>query len=140
MAMLGRKGDEETALTGEVHAFLGKGTSFEGKIRFEGMFRLEGAFQGEVLSGGSLVVGETGEVKGQINVSNLIIRGKVSGHVTADSRVEITPSGQIRGDIQTSTLIISEGATFDGNCKMEQRRDWPGGIFPEKQGRSKDRP
>jgi cytoskeletal protein CcmA (bactofilin family) len=107
-------------LAGEVNAFLGKGTSLEGKIRFEGMFRVEGAFHGEVLSGDSLVIGKTGEVKGQIHVGNLIVKGKLSGHVTADSRVEITPSGQIQGDIQTSTLIISEGAIFDGSCKMEQ--------------------
>jgi len=119
--MLGRKSDETTASTGEVNAFLGKGTSFEGKIRFEGMFRIDGAFQGEVLSGDSLVIGDTGDVKGQINVNSLMVNGKVTGSVTARNRIEITPTGQIRGDIQTPTLIVSEGATFEGKCQMGQR-------------------
>ncbi len=120
--MLGKKNDHPTSSSSEVNAFLGKGTSFEGKTRFEGTFRIDGAFHGEVLSGGSLIIGNTGAVDGQINVTNLIVNGRLAGNVTASDRIEITASGQIRGDIQTPTLIISEGAIFEGNCQMEKGR------------------
>lgn len=119
--MLGKKNGRHMSSTGEVSAFLGKGTSFEGKIRFEGMFRIDGAFHGEVLSGGSLIIGNTGAVDGQINVTNLIVNGRMAGNATASDRIEIAPSGEIRGDIQTPTLVMSEGATFGGNCQMGKR-------------------
>lgn len=120
--MLGKKNDQRMSSTGEVNAFLGKGTSFEGKIRFEGMFRIDGKYQGEILSGEALVIGNTGDVNAQINVNSLIVNGKISGNITANNRIEIAPSGEIRGDIQTSTLGMSEGAIFEGNCQMEKRQ------------------
>lgn len=120
--MLGRKTEEGMSTAGEVNAFLGKGTSFEGKVRFEGMFRIDGKYQGEILSGDTLVIGGAGDVNAQINVSNLIVNGKVRGKITASGRLEIASSGEIRGDIQTSTLVISEGAIFKGNCRMERRQ------------------
>jgi cytoskeletal protein CcmA (bactofilin family) len=122
MVMLRRKSDEDRASTGEVKAYLGKGTSFEGKIRSEGMFRIDGKCQGEIVSGDSLVIGDTGEVNGQINVSNLLVKGKLGGKIEAKDRIEITPSGEIRGDIETSSLVILEGAILEGNCKMEKEQ------------------
>jgi cytoskeletal protein CcmA (bactofilin family) len=120
--MLGRKTEGGVSTTGEVNAFLGKGTDFEGKIRFEGMFRIDGKYQGEILSGEVLVIGDTGDVNAQINVNSLIVNGKVSGNITASNRIEIAPSGEIRGDIETSSLVVREGAVFQGNCKMEKRQ------------------
>ena len=104
----------------EVNAFLGKGTTFEGKMTFEGMFRLDGRFDGEISSGDSLIVGETGVVNAQITVNVLVINGLVNGNITANTRVEIHPPGKVQGNIQTPILVISEGAIFDGNCKMEK--------------------
>jgi len=120
--MLGKKTEGGVSTTGEVSAFLGKGTDFKGKIRFEGMFRIDGKYQGEILSGEVLVIGDTGDVNAQINVTNLIVNGKVSGNITASNQIEIAPSGEIQGDIQTSTLVISEGTIFQGNCQMEKRQ------------------
>ena len=105
----------------EVNAFLGRGTTFEGKMTFEGLFRLDGKFNGEIFSGDSLIIGETGEVHAQINVNTLIVNGRLEGSVTANTRVEICPPGRILGDIQTPTLVVEEGAIFDGSCHMEKR-------------------
>jgi len=120
--MIAAKNQKGVPRAEEVNAFLGKGTTFEGKMTFEGLFRLDGKFDGEIFSGDSLVIGETGEVDAQINVNNLIVNGKISGNITANNRIEIAPSGEIRGNIQTSTLVMSEGAIFEGNCQMEKRQ------------------
>lgn len=119
--MIGAKEQKGMGRAEEVNAFLGKGTTFEGKMSFEGMFRLDGKFDGEILAGDSLIIGETGEVNAQINVNALIVNGKLTGSVTASSRVEIYPPGKVLGDIKTPVLVISEGAIFDGNCQMEKR-------------------
>jgi len=119
--MIGAKNQKGVPRAEEVNAFLGKGTTFEGKMTFEGLFRLDGKFDGEIFSGDSLVIGETGEVDAQINVNTLVVNGKLRGSITANTRVEIYPPGKILGDMKTPILVISEGAIFEGNCQMEKR-------------------
>ena len=116
--MIGRKDEKGLPAVEEINAFLGRGTTFEGKITFEGMFRVDGSFNGEISAGDALVVGETAEVDGQINVNSLTVHGTVSGNITAKKRIAIYSPGKILGDIQTPMLVISEGAIFEGNCQM----------------------
>lgn len=116
--MLGKKDQEGLPTTDGVNAFIGRKTAFEGKIRFEGMFRIDGKYDGEILSGDSLVVGETAEVSARINVNTLTVHGKVNGNIAAKKRILIYPPGKLLGDIQTPVLAMSEGAIFEGNCRM----------------------
>ena len=118
--MIGGKEQKGLPKTEEVNAFLGRGTTFEGKMTFDGMFRLDGKFDGEIFAGDSLIIGETGEVNAQIKVNSLIVNGKLTGSVTASTRVEIYPPGKVLGDIRVPVLVISEGAIFEGNCQMER--------------------
>jgi cytoskeletal protein CcmA (bactofilin family) len=105
---------------GEVEAFLGRNSSYEGKMGFEGMARLDGKFDGEIFSGDMLIIGETATVNAEIKVSNLVIDGKVSGNVSATGKIEIHATGKLYGNITTPTLVIEEGGLFDGTCKMEK--------------------
>lgn len=104
--------------SGEVEAFLGRNTSFEGKMGFEGMARLDGKFDGEILSGDILIIGETATVNAGISVSILVVDGMVSGNVSATGKIEINSTGKLYGKITTPTLVIEEGGFFDGTCKM----------------------
>jgi cytoskeletal protein CcmA (bactofilin family) len=111
------KGDIKS---GDVEAILGENTSFEGKMGFEGMARLDGKFEGEIFSGDILIIGETATVNAEVNVSSLLIDGKVSGNVSATSKIEIHSTGKLYGNINTPALVIQEGGLFDGTCKMEK--------------------
>jgi cytoskeletal protein CcmA (bactofilin family) len=104
--------------SGDVEAILGENTSFEGKMGFEGMARLDGKFDGEIFSGDILIIGETATVNAEINVSSLLIDGRVSGDVSATGKIEIHSTGKLYGNITTPTLVIEEGGLFDGTCKM----------------------
>lgn len=105
---------------GEVEAFLGNNTSFEGKITFEGMARLDGRFNGEVSSGDFLFIGEHADIDAEIKVGTLVVDGKVSGNVSAASKVAIHTTGKLYGNIDTPALVIEEGGLFDGSCKMDR--------------------
>ena len=104
----------------DISAFLGKETSFEGKMTFQGMFRLEGRFEGEIFESGTLIVGETAVVKGKIGVHTIIVSGFVEGDLYAKGRVEIHSTGKFYGNLLTPSLIINEGGVFEGYCKMEK--------------------
>jgi len=109
------------AITEEICAFLGKETSFEGKMTFQGMFRLDGRFEGEIFDSGTLIVGESAVIKGKIEAHDVIISGFVEGDICAKGRVEVHSAGKFYGNLLTATLVIHEGGIFEGCCKMEKR-------------------
>ncbi len=103
----------------EISAYLGKETTFQGKMTFEGVFRLDGKFEGEIFESGTLIVGETANIKGKVELQTLIINGRVDGEVYARTRVEIHSTGKVYGTLSTPILTINEGGIFEGDCKME---------------------
>ncbi|MFB0507548.1 MAG: polymer-forming cytoskeletal protein [Thermodesulfobacteriota bacterium] len=111
------KGDIKS---GDLEAFLGRNTSFEGKMSFEGMVRLDGRFDGEIFSGDVLIIGETAVVNAKIKVGTLLVDGKVTGNVHTSDKIEIHSTGKLNGDINTGVLVIEEGGIFDGTCKMDK--------------------
>jgi len=118
-----RSSEKPPSAPEEISAFMGKETSFEGKMTFEGVFRLEGKFEGEIFESGTLIVGETAAVKGKIGVISIIINGLVEGEVYAKERVEIDSTGKFYGSLFTPTLIIKEGGILEGHCKMQDTPD-----------------
>ena len=97
-----------------IHALLGAGTRYEGKLFFEGRARIDGEFEGEVFSDGLLVVGEEARIKGAIRVHTLIVRGgKIEGDIHATELVELHAPAQVRGDIRTQALFMDKGVLFD---------------------------
>ena len=83
--MLSKKKKEDD----EIKAFLGKGTEFEGKLVFSGSVRLDGRFKGDIMGGGTLVVGEGAQVEATVSVDNLLIGGKLQDNAEAKKRVAI---------------------------------------------------
>ncbi|RLB44353.1 MAG: polymer-forming cytoskeletal protein [Deltaproteobacteria bacterium] len=102
----------------EMNAFLGEGTEFEGKLSFTGSVRLDGRFKGEIFSEGTLVVGDSAFIEGEIEVSEIIVSGEIKGSITASKRIEIHAPGKVFGNIQSPVVVIDEGVIFEGNCKM----------------------
>lgn len=102
-----------------IHALLGAGTRYEGKLFFDGRVRIDGELSGEVQSNGVLIVGEEGIIRGVLRVGTLIVRGGViEGDIHATDLVELHAPARIRGDIRTRALYIDKGVSFDGSCVM----------------------
>ena len=108
--------------SGELNAFLDKGSEFEGKLVFQGSVRIDGKFKGDIISNDYLIVGETGIVEGTINVGNATISGTVNGKLQIKNKLELLSTGKIDGEIFTKILSISEGAKFNGNCTMNSNK------------------
>lgn len=107
---------------GEVNAFLGGETSFDGKLSYTGAVRLDGRFKGEIHSEDLLIVGETAKIEADIHVGAALVQGEVVGNISAKEKVELHHPGRVTGDITTPALVIDDGAIFDGNCKMKERK------------------
>jgi cytoskeletal protein CcmA (bactofilin family) len=119
-SLFAKCGSKPPSVPEEISAFLGKETSFEGKMTFQGVFRLEGRFEGEIFESGTLIVGESALIKGKVGVHSIIINGHVEGEICAKGRVEIHSVGKFYGNLLTQNLIIHEGGILEGYCRMEK--------------------
>lgn len=102
----------------DIKAFLGPGSQFEGKLSFDEMVRLDGRFIGEVRSSDTLVVGDSGEIEGDLFVGCLILSGHFKGNVVATERVELLEPAHVEGVIEAPLLKIDEKVIFNGEIKM----------------------
>src|SRR5689334_16993211 len=108
--------------SGELNGFLDRGSSFKGELEFEDTMRIDGKFNGSITSKNELIVGESAHIDGDIHVGRIAISGTVVGKIKADQRVEIHRNGKVYSDIDTPALIIEEGAIFQGNCVMGDKK------------------
>jgi len=109
-----------TARQGDLNGFLDRGSHLRGELRFDSHFRVHGTFTGEVTTEGELIVGEGGEVEGEVRVGQIIVSGTVRGSIQASRRVQIAASGKVFADIDTPALIVEDGAIFEGRCAMSR--------------------
>ncbi len=107
----------------EINAFLGRDTEFEGKLSFTGAVRIDGRFCGEILTEGTLIVGESASVESDIHAAHIIVSGEIRGNIIADDRIEIHAPGRVYGNIQAPVVVIDEGVVFEGHCRMKRETD-----------------
>src|SRR5436190_18599999 len=93
---------------------LNSDVEIKGNLRFAGELTLEGKLEGEISSEGTLQLGDTAVVNGNINVASVIVRGKVTGNIIAKEKVDIKTKAEVFGDVRSSKLVIEEGVTFVG--------------------------
>ena len=103
---------------GDLNGFLDRGSHLQGELRFETSFRIDGRVTGRVTSPGILMVGDGGEVDGEVEVGRLFVSGVLRGTVKASARIQIAPGGKVYADLMTPSLVIEDGAVFEGRCAM----------------------
>jgi cytoskeletal protein CcmA (bactofilin family) len=97
---------------------ISKGVKIEGKLSCSGNIRVDGNVKGDIISQGMVVVGENGQVNGQINADSISIGGNVTGTVRAKEKLSLDSKGNLKGDIIAKTLFVEVGAIFNGTSKM----------------------
>jgi cytoskeletal protein CcmA (bactofilin family) len=117
--MFNSKKKVETVSTGMINTIIGGNSKVEGLLEASDPTRVDGLVQGKILSKSSVIVGEHGVVRGDINAVEILIAGTVYGNLKAEQRIELTETGRVLGDLVTKTLVIDEGASFKGSCTME---------------------
>ncbi len=98
--------------------FIGSDARFEGTLRLRGDFRIDSEFRGEIKTDGTLTVGETGSVEGDIHALEVEIRGAVVGDVFARRQLIVYSGARLHGNIETACLEIQRHAFFQGTTAM----------------------
>jgi cytoskeletal protein CcmA (bactofilin family) len=101
---------EESGVT-----MIGEGMSISGILHFgEGMVRLDGNLEGKAIGQGTLVIGEKGRLRGEMEVGILVLGGRAEGRILAADLAHITSSGKLFGKVQSPRLVIDKGGIFEG--------------------------
>src|ERR1035438_6351070 len=97
----------------------------KGTLNFAGELTFDGKLEGDITSEGALNVGDNAVIKGNLNVSSVVLRGKINGNVTAREKIEIKAKTELFGDIRAPRLVIEEGVTFVGKSEVNPNKATP---------------
>ena len=83
---------------------------------------IDGKIEGEVISDGSLTVGENALIKGEVKTRSVIIFGKVEGNITVNERCELKSNAVLVGDVNAGTLSIAADTALVPDGRLVARR------------------
>ena len=111
----------QTRQEGSANTTLGRGMIFNGQIKGKGALQIDGQFIGTLDLDDMVVVGESGQIEGDVHSKLVLVHGKIKGNVTASDKVTINARGTMIGDITAPRVVVSDGAIFKGRIDMESK-------------------
>src|SRR4029453_16759853 len=115
---------------------LGSDVEIKGNIKFTGELTFEGKLEGEIIGDGTLHLGDTAVVTGDINATNINVRGKINGNLTAKEKVDIKTKAELFGDVRAARLSVEEGVTMVGRTEVNPNKVAPTPTPPPRHGES----
>ena len=101
---------------------LGSDVEIKGDLKFSGEMAFDGKIDGEIRGEGSLLLGESSVVTGNIEAQSAVVRGKVTGNIVAKEKLEVKAKTELFGDVRASRLSIEEGVTFVGRVEVNPNK------------------
>ncbi|MCM1048113.1 MAG: polymer-forming cytoskeletal protein [Clostridiales bacterium] len=102
----------------------------------------EGArINGEVISQGSVKIGQSSVVIGNITANSAVVAGAVKGDIDVHGPVILDTSAIVMGNIKSKSVQINNGAVIEGMCSQCYADVSPTSFFDEisKKGKKKDK-
>jgi len=106
-----------------IETLIGNGTTFKGDVIATKSLRVDGVLVGNIKDAANVIIGETAQVKGNINANYVVIDGTVEGNITANDSIELLNKSRVTGDLTTTILSINEGAKFKGKSLMIEKEE-----------------
>ncbi|AJD46951.1 hypothetical protein A167_03684 [Alcanivorax sp. S71-1-4] len=107
------------------HTLVAPSAEIRGDIAFSGGLHIQGKVEGNISvsgDGGKLVIGESGTVKGEIRVPDIIINGRVEGDVHASGNLELAEKAVIEGNVYYNLIEMVVGAQVNGKLVRQGER------------------
>jgi cytoskeletal protein CcmA (bactofilin family) len=109
--------------------YIGKGVYIEAaRMRGQESVRIDGIFKGNIEIEGSLVLGDSGSVAGDIQATYLLVAGEVNGNIACDTQLHFASTSKVIGDVQASSLIVDEGAQVSGRYIVSGNKNKPAAL------------
>jgi cytoskeletal protein CcmA (bactofilin family) len=102
-----------------ISTLISEGCILDGNLKAPAYVRIDGQVTGDVIVDEGLILGEKGNIIGNVMTKELVVYGTIDGNLQVTA-LEIKASGKITGEIRTQTLAVEAGAVYNGNLNMTQ--------------------
>ena len=93
-------------------SIISEGFTFEGTITSDGVLNIAGTVRGKVTAK-SVLIDASGQVNGELNSEQLVIKGQLNGEVNCDD-LNIGPLARVDGIISYKYIHIQRGSKVSG--------------------------
>ena len=122
------KKEDNTSSTGDVFrpakgsakVVIGNGVSINGEIKKADEVQIDGEAD-VTMKTDNLVIGATGDCKGDIETHNADIWGKFDGDIKASGTLTIQEQGKASGKIEYQNLQVKLGGQVSGDIKLSDK-------------------
>jgi cytoskeletal protein CcmA (bactofilin family) len=104
---------------------LNSDVEIKGNLKFSGELTFDGKLDGEIQTDGTLNLGDSAVVNGNISAQTVVLRGKINGNVVAKDKIDIKAKTELFGDIRAAKLSVEEGVTFVGKTEVNPNKVTP---------------
>ena len=125
--MFDKKDDNSNSTTdvfrpakGSAKVVIGHGVTINGEIKKADEVQIDGEAD-VTMKTDNLVVGATGDCKGDIGTHNADIRGAFDGDIKASGTLTIQEQGKVSGKIEYQNLQIKLGGQISGDIKLSDK-------------------
>ncbi|MFZ3511505.1 polymer-forming cytoskeletal protein [Vibrio harveyi] len=94
---------------------IAKGCTVSGELKVESDIQIDGIVEGQLHVEGTLVVAESGRIKGDVYAKQLVINGVLDGNFHAE-HIQVLAKGRVSGKIWSNNLSIEPGGKFFGEA------------------------
>ena len=98
---------------------LGPSIRFKGELIADEDLVIQGQVEGSILHTRSLTIGAQGRVQGDVKARRINVEGTVYGDLYALEGVTLRQGALVTGNVYSNKISIAEGASFNGNIKMD---------------------
>ena len=105
---------------GSAKVVIGQGVSINGEIKKADEVQIDGEAD-VTMKTDNLVVGATGDCKGDIETHNADIWGAFDGDIKASGTLTIQEQGKVSGKIEYQNLQIKLGGQISGDIKLSDK-------------------
>ena len=116
---------KEVIPTGIGHNIIAQGTKIVGTITTNNDIRIDGELEGDLVCKGKIVVGQQGNIKGNVDCANAEVMGNINGKMIVNGTLSLKATSKIWGQIKTKILSIEPEAQFTGSCEMGNANNSP---------------
>lgn len=97
--------------------------------------RIDGVYKGAIEIDGSLVLGDSGSVTGDVQASYFLVAGEMNGNIKCHTQLHFASTARVIGDIHAQSLIVDEGSQVTGRYKVGEPKPPPSIEAQEDKGR-----
>ncbi|MCL2528381.1 MAG: polymer-forming cytoskeletal protein [Defluviitaleaceae bacterium] len=87
--------------------------------------RIDGVYKGAIEIDGSLVLGDSGSVTGDVQANYFLVAGEMMGNIECHTQLHFASTAKVTGDVYAQSLIVDEGSQVTGRYRVGEPKAQP---------------